>query len=74
MENIQKSTNILICSGPKQQHATLQPLVADIPINLWRRDLLMQWTAYVTILTISSQAKQIMENMGYSPVQNTQAF
>ena len=74
MQNIQKSTNILTCSGPKQQPATLQPLVADIPINLWERDLLMQWTAYVTILTISSQAKQIMENMGYSPVQNTQAF
>ena len=31
MQNIQKSTN----SGPKQQPATLQPLVADIPINLW---------------------------------------
>ena len=35
MQNIQKSTNILTCSGPEQQPATLQPLVADIPINLW---------------------------------------
>ena len=33
-QNIQKSTNILNCSGPEQQPATLQPLVADIPINL----------------------------------------
>ena len=45
MQNIQKSTNIFTCSSPKKQPATLQPLVADIPINLWRRDLLMQWTA-----------------------------
>ena len=35
MQNIQKSTNILICSGPKQHPETLQPLIADIPINLW---------------------------------------
>ena len=68
-QNIQKSTNILTCSGPEQQPATL---VADTPINLWGRDLLMQWGAYVTIPTISSQAKQIMANMGYNPVQNTQ--
>ena len=34
MQNIQKSTNILNCSGPEQQPVTLQPLVADIPINL----------------------------------------
>ena len=74
MQNIQKSTNILTCSGPKQQPATLQPLVADIPINLCGRDLFMQWTAYVTSLIISSQVKQIMVNIGYNPVQNTQAF
>ena len=72
MQNIQKSTNILTCSGPEQQPATLQPLVADIPINLWGQDLLIQWGAYVTIPTISSQAKQIMANMGYNPVQNKQ--
>ena len=71
MQTIQKSTNILTCSGPKQQPATLQPLVADIPINLWGQDLLMQWRAYVTIPTISSQAKQITVNMRYNPVQNT---
>ena len=34
MQNIQKSTNILTCSGPEQQSATLKPLIADIPINL----------------------------------------
>ena len=34
----------------------------------------MQWGAYATIPTVSSQAKQIMANMGYNPVQNTQAF
>ena len=61
-------------SGPEQQSATLQPLVADTPINLWGQDLLRKWGAYVTIPTISSQAKQIMANMGYNPVQNTQAF
>ena len=74
MQNILKGTNNLTYSGPEQQSATLQPLVADNPINLWGQDLLMQWGAYVTIPTISSQAKQIMANMGYNPVQNTQAF
>ena len=34
----------------------------------------MQWGAYATMPTVSSQAKQIMANMGYNPVQNTQAF
>ena len=72
-QNIQKSINILTCSGPEQQPATLQHLVADISINLWGRDLL-QWGVYATIPTVSSQAKQIMANMGYNPVQNTQAF
>lgn len=60
----------MTCSGPKQQPATLQPLVADIPINLWGWDLLMQWRAYVTPY-YSSQAKQIMVNKEYNPVQNT---
>ena len=71
---LKKNTNILTCSGPKQQPATLQPLVADIPINLWGWDLLMQWGAFGTIPTIPSQAKHIMGNMGYNAVQNTQAF
>ena len=30
IKNIQKSTNILTCSGPEQQPATLQSLIADI--------------------------------------------
>ena len=51
MQNIQKSTNILTFSGPGQQPATLQSLIADIPTNLWGRDLLMQWGTYVTIPT-----------------------
>ena len=45
MQNIQKSTNILTCSDPKQQHTTLQTLTADIPINLWQIDLLLPWGA-----------------------------
>ena len=71
MQNIQKSTNMLTCSDPKQQHTTLQTLTADIPINLWQLDLLLQWGAYETVPTIAPQAKQIMANMGYNPVQNT---
>ena len=51
MQNIQKSTNILTFSGSKKQPATLQSLIADIPTNLWGRDLLMQWGAYVTMPT-----------------------
>ena len=64
----------MTCSGPEQWSTTLKPLIADIPINLWGQDLLVKWGAYVTIPTISPQAKQIMANMGYNPVQNTQAF
>ena len=58
MQNIQKGTNILTCSDPEQQRATLQALSAEIPINLWGLDLLIQWGAYVTAPTISPQAKQ----------------
>lgn len=67
MKNILKSAQILSCVGPEEEAATLQPLIADIPINLWGRDLLMQWGAYITIPTLSSQAKNIMANMGYNP-------
>lgn len=70
MNNICQSSQTMLCKGPKQQTATLQPLVADIPINFGGRDLVMQWGAYVTIPTISPQAKQIMANMGYNPFQN----
>ena len=45
----------------------LQPLVADIPSNLWGHDLLMQWGTYTTIPSIMSQTKQIMTNMGLHP-------
>ena len=74
MQNIQKSTNILNCSGPEQQPVTLQPLVADIPINLRGWDLLMQWGASVTSPTRSSQAKQTMANMGYNAVEIHRLF
>ena len=74
MQNIQKGTNILTCSHPEQQPAASQTLAAVIPTNLWGQDLLTQWGAYVAVPTVSPQAKQIMANMGYNPVQNTQAF
>lgn len=62
------------CVGLDGQIGTLQPLIADIPINLWGRDLLMQWGAYVTIPTLSQQAKNIMANMGYDPLQKRSVF
>lgn len=70
MNNISQSSQIMLCKGPEQQTATLQPLVADIPINFGGRDLLMQWGAYVTIPTLSPEAKQIMSSMGYNHFQN----
>lgn len=69
-----KKNTILNCSGLVQQPVTFQSLLADIPVNLWGRDLLMQWGASVPNSTIPSQAKQTMANMGYNAVQNTRAF
>lgn len=33
MNNTSQSSQPMLCKGPEQQTATLQPLVADIPIN-----------------------------------------
>ena len=67
MNNIAQSTCAMRCQGPDQQTAVFQPLVTDIPINLWGRDLLIQWRTYITIPSIMSQTKQIMTNMGLHP-------
>ena len=40
MNNIAQSTCAMRCQGPDQQTAVFQPLVTDIPINLWGRDYL----------------------------------
>ena len=56
------------CKGPQDQIATLKPYVTNIAINLWRRDLLQQWDAYINIPFTSTQNKNIMCAMGYDPL------
>lgn len=46
---LRQSVCILPCFRPEGQKGFLQPYVADIPVNLWGRDLLTQWEAEIWI-------------------------
>ena len=48
-QRLKQSTMVLSCSGPDKQPVTIQPYIADIPINLWDCDLLEQWHAEIHI-------------------------
>ncbi|VFV44438.1 pok5_human ame: full=herv-provirus, partial [Lynx pardinus] len=65
---IKRSQQIMRCEGPEDQITTLKPYVANIAINLWGRDLLQQWGAYINIPSISTQNRNIMCAMGYDPL------
>ncbi|VFV42341.1 Hypothetical predicted protein, partial [Lynx pardinus] len=66
---IKRSQQIMRCEGPKDQiAATLKPYVANIAINLWGRELLQKWGAYINIPSESTQNKNIMCAMGYDPL------
>lgn len=60
---------MLRLEGPDRQVAYLKPYVASIPINLWGRDLLEQWGAFLSIPSIAEQSKKMMLPMGYHPGQ-----
>lgn len=66
---LHQSVCILPCLGPEGQKGFLQPYIADIPVNLWGRDLLTQWEAEIWISPgqYSPQSKKIMSQMGYQP-------
>ena len=53
---------VLPCLGPDKQLAHFQPFIADIPCNLWGRDLLTRWH-----LVLSNQGKtnHMTVRMGY---------
>ena len=49
LSQILKSVRWLKCTGPECQIEKLRPYMADIPINLWGRDLLPQWKTQINI-------------------------
>ena len=49
IQNVYQSIQIYPCERPEGQPATLQPYKIDAPLNLIRRDLLMQWQAQIYI-------------------------
>ena len=65
-QRLKQSTMVLSCSGPDKQPVTIQPYIADIPINLCSHDLLEQWHAEIHIPP-NHYSHQIMFNQGYIP-------
>ena len=49
VQKVYQSTQIYPCEGPEGQPAILKPYVIDAPLNLIRRDLLMQWQTQIYI-------------------------
>ena len=49
IQEVYQSTRIYPCEGPEGQPATLRPYVIDTPLNLIKRDLLMQWQTQIYI-------------------------
>ena len=48
-QEVYQSTQIYPCEGPEGQPAKSKPYVIDAPLNLIRRDLLMQWRTQIYI-------------------------
>ena len=65
-QGLKQSAMVLSCSGPDKQPVTIQPYIADIPINLCSHDLLEQWHAEIHIPP-NHYSHQIMFNQGYIP-------
>ena len=42
-QQLAQSATVLSCLGLDKQLAHFQPFIADIPCNLWGRDLLTRW-------------------------------
>jgi hypothetical protein len=48
-----QSTRWLKCTEPEGQIGKLRPSVANMPINLWGRDMLQQWKTQINIPSVS---------------------
>lgn len=44
------------CVGPESQIGKLKPFMADIPISLWGKELLQQWSNQINIPAIAEIA------------------
>ena len=53
VQEVYQSVQIYPCEGPEGQPTTLRRYVIDTPINLIRRDLLIQWQTQIYISHIS---------------------
>lgn len=49
VQEVCQSTQIYPYEGPKGQPTTLRPYVIDTPLNLIKRDLLIQWQTQIYI-------------------------
>lgn len=51
--------------------AQVQFYIVPIALNLWGRDLLQQFGAFVSIPHVSNSAKNMMFRMGYNPLEKS---
>ena len=63
-QQLAQSATVLSCLGLDKQLAHFQPFIADIPCNLWGRDLLAQWHL---VLTNEEKTNYMMPRMGHQP-------
>lgn len=50
LSQIRQSVQWITCVGPGGETGKVRPYVADVPINLWGRDLLQQWGMLISFL------------------------
>ena len=55
LSQVKQSTRWVECIGPEEQIGKLKPYVANIMINLWKRDLLQQWKTQINIPSSQKQ-------------------
>lgn len=68
---VYQSSQSLSCRGPDGQMAQVQFYIVPIALNLWGRDLLQQFGAFVSIPHVSNSAKNMMFHMGYNPLKKS---
>lgn len=68
---VYQSSQSLSCRGPDGQMAQVQFYIVPIALNLWGRDLLQQFGAFVSIPHVSNSAKNMMFRMGYNPLEKS---